>query len=147
TDDTWIENEHALANDFADKFKGFLKFEFWLARSITDIVFTIHLSQKCGKELAHKLNQEDLKINIEELQITRKLNYGKSAATPPAMTPLFDITDPTKAAITLVGLEISTIYIDAGTGGEYPLILRELRSQFSKAIKKSFFEFIRFHSS
>lgn len=147
TNDTLIEIVHALANALADKFKGFLLFEFWLALSITDVVFTIHLSQKSGKEVAHKLNEGLSKIDIDGLQITSKVNYGKTAVTPPAMTPLFDIPDATKSAITLVGLEISPIYIDTSTGAEYPLILRELRSQFSKAIKKSFFEFIRFHSS
>lgn len=142
-----IEVVHVLANALADKFKGFLLFEFWHTFAQTDEVFTIHLSQKSGKEVANKLNEEFLKIKIDGLDITSKINYGKRAVTPPSMPPLFDIAEATKSGITLVGLEISPFYLNAKTGAEYPLRLRDLSSQFSKAIKRSFFEFVRFHSS
>ncbi len=147
TDSGLIEIIHALANALADKFKGFLLFEFWHTFAITDAVFTIHVSQKSAKEVANKLNEELSSMQIEGLHITSKVNHGKTAVTPKEMLPLMDIAEANKSAITLVGLEISPVYLNLKTGAEYPLLLRALLMQFSKAVQKSFFEFVRFHSS
>src|SRR5690606_2339177 len=39
------------------------------------------------------------------------------------------------------------IYMDRTTGTPYPLFLRELREGFGKALRKSFFEFVRLKTS
>lgn len=49
--------------------------------------------------------------------------------------------------VTLIGVEIAPIYMNMDTGRAYPLVLRDLRAKFSKAIRKGFFEFVRVHTS
>lgn len=147
SDENLIEIINAVANALADKFKGFLLVEIWLAEIFTRQAFTVHISQKSGRDAANKLNEELGKIEIEGVEISSKITSGKNAVTPPTFTPLFNIPEATNSGITLIGLEVSPIYLNAQTGKEYPLILRELHSQFSQAMKKSFFEFIRLHSS
>src|SRR3546814_7161803 len=41
----------------------------------------------------------------------------------------------------------SDLYINPETGKSYPLFLRELRKAFGEALRKTFFEFIRLHTS
>lgn len=147
SDESFIEIIHAVSNALADKFKSFLLFEFWLTEASEEESFTIHISQKSAQDAAIVLNQELEKIHIDGFSITSQINHGKSVVTPPSLDPIYDITRATKSGITLIGLEISPIYINENTGTEYPIILRELRSQFSLAMKKCFYEFIRHHSS
>lgn len=136
-----------VATHLTEKFKGFLLLEVWLAAKITNYGFTVNVSQKSGQEVAEKLKTELEKVTIQGVQIRVKVNKGKSVFTPPYYQPITNIKDANKSGITLIGLEIAPFYLNQATGNAYPLILRELRSQFSKAIKKGFFEFLRFHTS
>ncbi len=137
----------SIANLLADKFKGFLLLEVWLTEKITDNAFIVHVSQKSGLEVAEKLTTELGKISVQGVLMKAEINKGKSVVTPSHYQPITDIIEANKSGITLIGLEIAPFYINQATGQAYPLILRELRAQFSKAIKKGFFEFLRFYTS
>src|SRR5690606_18450828 len=93
------------------------------------------------------LHRELDKISIHGQAMRAELNQGKSVVSPPYYMPIIDIKEANKSSITLIGLEIAPVYMNARTGAPYPLILRELRASFSKVVRKSFFEFIRMHTS
>lgn len=136
-----------ISNLLADEFKGFLLLEVWLTEKESNNAFNVHVSQKSGKEVAEKLTAELGRILLEDVVMNVELNKTKSIATPPYYQPIFDNNEANKSGITLIGLEIAPFYMNQATGKAYPVILRELRAQFSRAIKKGFFEFIRFHTS
>jgi len=136
-----------VAEHLSDQFKGFLLLEVWLSEKESASPFTVHVSQKSGLKVAEKLKDELGKINVLGNLMQTDLNKGKDVVAPPYYKPLINDKEANKSAITLIGLEIAPIYMNVSTGRAYPLFLRDLRAKFSKAIRKSFFEFIRIHTS
>src|SRR5690606_10005888 len=66
---------------------------------------------------------------------------------PTYFHPLVDAEEARKSEIVVIGLEIVPVYMNEQTGSPYPLLLRELRERFGKALRKSFFEFVRMKTS
>src|SRR5690606_21881447 len=137
----------AIANELSDRFKGFLLLEVWLSEKEIVTPFTVHVSQKSGLEVAEKLKEELKKITILGNPLNAEVNKGKNVVAPPYYKPLINDAEANKSSVTLIGLEIAPIYMNVSTGRAYPLVLRDLRAKFSKAIRKAFFEFVRIHSS
>lgn len=137
----------SVANKLADRFKGFLLLEVWLAEEEQAAPFTIHVGQKSGIEVAEKLKSELSKIKILGNFLKAEINKGKNVVAPDYYKPLIDAKEANKSSITLIGLEIAPVYMNEDTGKAYPLFLRDLRAKFSKAIRKGFFEFVRMHTS
>src|SRR5690606_28627042 len=137
----------SVAQHLSDKFKGFLLLEVWLSEKEITPPFTIHVSQKSGLEVANKLKDELGKINIFGNPMQTELNKGKDVVAPPYYKPLISSEEANKSSIMMIGLEIAPIYMNISTGRAYPLVLRDLRAKFSKAIRKAFFEFVRIHTS
>lgn len=135
-----------IAETLSDKFKGFLILEIWVSDDPAKKPFNVYIAQKGGLEVAEKLQKELDRIKLQGVSVGADLKKVKSVA-PPGFQPLMDLRSANKSAITIIGLEVAPVYMNISTGKPYPLILRELRSQFSKAIRKAFFEFIRTHTS
>ncbi|MGN7783060.1 flavohemoglobin expression-modulating QEGLA motif protein [Niabella sp. 22666] len=137
----------AVSNLLADKFNGFLIVETWLSPKVYQSPFTIHISQKRAIDTARKLDTELNKIPIPSWGKTSVIKKQQEPATPEAMQPLLKKEYIEKHGITFIGLEIAPVYVNEATGKPYPLFLRELRANYSKALRKSFFEFIRLQTS
>lgn len=138
---------HTIGTALSDKFKGFLILEIWLSAAENAIPFTIHIDQKSAEEVAEKLELELNKISLQGYTETAVLKKGISSVVPPGSQALVDKEETANHSITVIGLEIAPVYLDRHTGMPYPLLLRELRTRFSKALRKSIFEFIRLQTS
>lgn len=138
---------HTITSTLSDKFKGFLILEIWLTHQRDRTAFTIHINQKSVEEVAEKLASELNKITIQGRGLKAVLTKGTTSVAPPDARSLTVPKDREHHSVSLIGLEIAPVYIDEVTGQPYPLFLRELRTQFSKALRKSFFEFIRLQTS
>ncbi|SEN44857.1 conserved hypothetical protein [bacterium A37T11] len=136
-----------LAKALSDKFGGFLLLEIWLSNQARNDTFTIHLNQKSALPVAEKLYTELQGISIGQTQITTRLNKGKTLPHPPHFHPLMNDDEARKHEIIFIGLEIAPVYINILTGTPFPIFLRELRDAFSRALRKSFFEFVRMRTS
>lgn len=137
----------AVSKALSARFKGFLILEVWLSEKENAKPFTVHVRQKSGRETGAKLQEELGRIKIHRDVLKAELDEGKSNIAPPYYQPIIDLKEGSKSAITLIGLEISPVYINQATGNPFPLLLRDLRVKFSKALRKSFFEFIRTQTS
>ena len=138
----------AIASAMADQFGGFMLLEVWLSDRADSTPFIIHISQKSALVVAEKLQAELQQIRLLQTQgIGVELEKGKKMLSPPYYSVLFDAEEARKSEIILIGLEITPIYINQQTGAPYPLFLRELREGFGKALRKSFFEFVRIKTS
>ena len=65
-------------------------------------------------------------------------------ARPPA---LFDEGALTRGAVLHLGVELAGFFLDADTGRPDPLLLAELRAQLHRALRQTFYEFVRLHTS
>jgi len=137
----------SVAEALSDMFKGFLLLEVWLSEKTFAPPFTIHVSQKSGSEVVEKLFDELGKIIILGNPLKTEISTGKEVVAPPYYKPFINDKDASRMGITLIGVEIAPIYMNMDTGRAYPLVLRDLRAKFSKAIRKGFFEFVRVHTS
>ncbi|GAA4793526.1 flavohemoglobin expression-modulating QEGLA motif protein [Olivibacter ginsenosidimutans] len=138
---------NVIADYLADKFGGFMLVEIWLADHVTNKAFTIHLNQKGALSMATKLTEELSSLRIGNQFITAKLDKQKTSVAPPRASSLIDKTAAKQSEIVLIGVEIVPIYNDTQTGKPYPLFVRELRTAFGKALRKSLFEFVRTNTS
>src|SRR5690606_13603175 len=75
------------------------------------------------------------------------LAKGKKLPAPPYYGQLFEAEEARKREIIIIGLAITPVYINEQTGAPYPLFLRALRESFGRALRKSFFEFVRMKTS
>lgn len=138
----------AIANVLADKFGGFMLLEVWLNEGLERAPFTIHINQKSALPVAEKLQSELQAIPLGLGQgMEAVLNKKKKAPAPPGCLPLLSSEEARQREIMLIGLEITPFYMDRQTGSPYPLLLRQLREGFGKALRKSFFEFVRMQTS
>lgn len=135
-----------IAEALSDKFKGFLILEIWVSNDPGKKAFNVYVAQKSGLEVAETLQKELEKITVQGQPMGTDLKKVKTVS-PPGFDTLLDIKAANKSSITVIGLEVAPVYMNLSSGRPYPLLLRELRSQFSKAIRKGFFEFIRRHTS
>lgn len=140
------ELAEAIATRLADKFGGFLLLEVWLATEEVPNDFTIHVHERTSSSVADKLKTELSKITIGIDHFTAGVNKTKSVQ-PPYYKGMLPKELLKKSEILLIGLEIKPSYMNSSTGKPYPLFLRELRIAFGKALKKTFFEFVRLHTS
>ncbi len=137
-----------VADTLADKFGGFMLLEVWLSDRVDSSTFSIHISQKSALPIAEKLQSALQGIPVSGKEpLTATLVKRKKMPAPTYYGALIDNEEARMSEIILVGLEIAPIYMDQHTGMPYPLFLRELREGFGKALRKSFFEFVRMHTS
>lgn len=136
-----------VTTTLSDQFGGFMLLEVWLSAETGTDTFTIHLNQKSALPVANKLHDELNAIRIGEPGITAGMNKGKNIPAPPYYSPLLDDEEARKHGIIVIGLEIQPVYMNLLTGTPYPIFLRDLREAFGRAIRKSFFEFIRMQTS
>ena len=138
----------AIADTLADKFGGFMLLEVWLSERVDASTFTIHINQKSALPIAEKLQLELQDIPLSgQGKVVATLEKAKKMPSPPYYDALIGSEEARMSEIILIGLEIAPIYMNQQTGTPYPLFLRELREGFGKALRKSFFEFVRMHTS
>ncbi len=138
----------AIAGAMADQFGAFMLLEVWLSAAADSPPFTIHLSQKSALAVAEKLQTELQHIRLHQLAgFDIAIERDKKIPSPPYYGALFDVEEARKSEIIVIGLEITPVYINQQTGTPYPLFLRALRESFGRALRKSFFEFVRVNTS
>ncbi len=143
-----VEN---ISKVLADKFGAFLIIEVWTANSekrtgeyTTDSKAKFRIFTDQAEELPSTVEtlEESLKsLDTSYFQKEVEIVVGKNIS-PPGMKPLLNEKEIRKLSCLLIGLEISPIYRDAETGKIYLSILRDLWRKLSKALQKTFFEFV-----
>ena len=132
---------------YSDKFKGFLILETWAAGSSYRTPFTIYIHQKTAIDTAKKLDGELNKIKIPLWKKTSVIKKQENIPSPKNLQPLLPEAYCSKQHLTIIGLEVAAVYVNETTKKPYPLLFRELRATYSKALRKSIFEFLRLQTS
>lgn len=136
-----------IAEYLSDKFGSFLLLELWSATDTSQEDFIIHLHQKAALKTAENLQAELRKTKNGNSWLTAKLDVHKKLHNSPNFPALIDKELAQKNQITFIGIEIAPVYINKVTGNPYPIFLRELRTAFGKALRKSLFEYARTSTS
>ncbi|REL37833.1 DUF1704 domain-containing protein [Rhodohalobacter sp. SW132] len=66
---------------------------------------------------------------------------------PPGLMQLLEADDLKEMGALLIGLEIRPFYINSESGRAYPLLLRKMARELSKALNRTFFEFVRIQTN
>lgn len=135
-----------VSENLSVKYNAFLLVEIWINNNSEATPFTIHSHQKSAVNISKSLGAELNKILNYSWSKTASVNRSEAITVPPDRQPLMSEAGFEKRHITYIGLEINPVYINAETGQPYPLMLRELRSGYSTALRKSFFEFVRLNT-
>lgn len=135
-----------IIGEFSDRFGAFLLLEAWVTDREDADDFTIHVSHEGAAAIAEKLREELDGIRVGRTAFTASVTES-TAVSPPYYRPILQPREAKQSESLVIGLEIRPVYINPETGRSYPLFLRELRKAFGKALKKTFFEFVRLHTS
>lgn len=136
-----------VTQNLSHKYNGFLLIEIWTSHHAGQTPFVIHTHQKSAVGVSKNLRNELNKILHYKWDKTASVKRSQAVAVPPGRHTVMNETELEKQHVTFIGLEIAPVYIDAETGQPYPLLLRELRSGYSTAMRKSIFEFVRLNTN
>ncbi len=140
-------------------FGGFLLLELWEgelsdANQITDPTavtpgFKIYVPEFDSEDYGstHDTLQENLTyIRVHKQRATAEIVYLKKIV-PPGLSLLLADSRRQTLNCHYIGLEVSPIYSNPINGDHYPLIVRQLHRGISHALRRTFFEFTRKHTS
>lgn len=91
-----------------------------------------------------------LKKNLEKIRIGYRNATAKIALEerhPPGQIQLLEADELKDLGALLIGLELRPFYINTETGAPYPLMLRKMARDLSKALNRTFYEFVRVQTS
>ncbi len=141
----------SIAKTLKDSFGSFLIVEVWasanklegngvptyngefkiIRTNKSEISSTIETLERSLKKI--KIRQESAEVDIA----------SASRICPPGLPAIMTPGEAAKLGIHHIGIEVSPIYFGKEPDQVFPLIFRNLKKGFSKALKNSFFEFIR----
>lgn len=87
-----------------------------------------------------RLAQQSARVEIVEVA-------QHSKTTPPGLHPLLSALEAKTLNCRMVGLDVQPVYRDCETGGLFPLTLQALHQSMTRALKQTFFEFVRTQTS
>ncbi|MCD2421423.1 DUF1704 domain-containing protein [Niabella pedocola] len=136
-----------VARFCGDRFKGFLLLEVWTSNGNSGAPYNIYVDQKNAIKTAQLLSNELHAMPFFQGKDKPVVKKDEAAGLPRNTFQLLYREFLEKNNGIVIGLEIAPLYINEVTGKPYPLLLRELRQAYSKALRKCFFEFIRLQTS
>ena len=145
---------HAVAKTISKTSGAFLIIEIWAEQSESKTGDNTHSDDgeagtdfhiRAPHEMAYS-SVNTLKKNLGKIRIGYRNATAEIALEdrhPPGLMQLLEPDDLKELGALLIGLEIRPFYINPKTGTPYPLLLRKLARELSKALHRTFFEFVR----
>ena len=134
-----------IAKKLSNEFGAFMILEVWIGDENSQ-AFKIRTAKDKAPATIEKLRSE-----LSELQSlfpqTDVLVEQTNERHPDGLPPLITLQQCKEAGSFLMGLEIPPIYKSSNTKEFYPIFFRTLKSQFSKVIRKTVYEFLRVQTS
>ncbi|CAN5736928.1 flavohemoglobin expression-modulating QEGLA motif protein [soil metagenome] len=144
----------AIADTLSDSFGACLIIELWAAKQVertlpdapappvfrllapAEVTFT---SVTYLKDALEEMPLGQLPTTAEVLPCDRR--------QPKGLPPLLETSELKPLEGLLLGLEVQPFYLNPETGRPFPLVLRALISGLSKALKRTFFDFVRIQTT
>lgn len=89
--------------------------------------------------------------HLERIKIARQpatVTVSRAASwCPKRLLPLVDSAEVRASNYSVAGLEVAPVYRDPASGEVYPAVLRQLRRGLTRALRQTFFDFVRSRTS
>jgi uncharacterized protein (TIGR02421 family) len=124
-------------------FGAFLVLEIWSAPDPESRTFTIHAPPEGpAPETVGGLTEALGALNRLQPGLQVVVESGDERH-PPGLDPLLSVEESWQSEVLLLGLEVPPVYRDSETGGVFPRFLREFQHDFSRALRRAVYEFVR----
>jgi uncharacterized protein (TIGR02421 family) len=126
-------------------FGDFLIFELWSSEVADEnrALFHLHLPRHgLAQPLQEKIEAALCKVRLEWVESSVTTTYH-TTVHPPHLKPF---AQGKKGAAMVIGLEVNPLFRDARTGELFPLELRSLHHELSRALKRIFYHFSHGHT-
>ncbi|HQY21195.1 MAG TPA: DUF1704 domain-containing protein [Ignavibacteria bacterium] len=125
--EVWVSNDKDLNNEL-NAYQGSFKIN--ISKG-TEILPTVQSLERSLRNI--KLRKE--KSEVEVITVPR--------IAPKELSPVISFSEARKLGIHIMGIEVKPIYFNVETEKVYPILLRNLRKGFSRALSNGFFEFTK----
>ena len=133
-----------IAQKLVEVFGACLIVEAWTAIDAQQEDVQVHVTRKNALAIAQYLDKQ---IQTEGLASSVKMITGKKEKFPPNEAPLINIHDKKNNQVLYIGLSIHPSYLMDNRNQVLPIVLRQIREALSRSLSKTFFEFVRIHTS
>lgn len=139
-----------LVKKLSDDFGAFLLLEFWdgmpeASASYNTATFNLYGPEELPETTSRFKNYLG---NMNLVGMVPEVHFNNSESRcPPNQEPLLERKVLKRLECLLAGLEIEPFYKDSDTGRIYPLLERRFYSEFSLAIRKAVFDFVKVQAS
>jgi uncharacterized protein (TIGR02421 family) len=140
-----------IVKTLSDNFGAFLIVEIWSATADSRDDNKVPLSKPVFRIITPRTEEPPTTIAILAKALQEMTLPGQAVevevvqggiVSPPGLSSLLTTAEASKSGCLLIGLEIPPIYRDPQTGELFPAMLRALHRELSRALQKTFFEFM-----
>ncbi len=137
-----VRAARSLALEGSSRHGAFLLLELWSSPDPESVAFVLHAPGGPAPETVGGMHDalQALTELDPRLQVRLEVTDERSA---PGFEPLLTIEESWREEILLLGLEVPPIYRDPEAGTLYPLFLRQLQLELSRALRRGLYEFLR----
>lgn len=147
-----------VVNTLSSLFGAFLLVEIWSSRNNVTGKSQLERLKPASRIFTRERSTDSLSSTIEALEkgLKRIRIFKESASVevmhgkneyPPGLKPLIGRTNAAKPRCKLIGVEIRPVYRNRKSGEVYPLVLQNLHHGIARALKETFFDFTRTHTT
>ena len=127
-----------------ERYGGSLVIELWTRAADADPTPMFRLLGPDDKfpAVIHRFKEVLEEVEVPQYQAAVVVDHI-APRCPDLLQPLLSKYQLKESGALLLGLEISQFYLNPDDGQPYPILLRQLRTGLSRALKRGFFEFVR----
>ncbi|NGM62205.1 DUF1704 domain-containing protein [Sphingobacterium sp. SGG-5] len=133
-----------ILEKLVEAFGSCLVVEAWTASDTQEDDVHIHVSRKNALAIGQYLNKQ---LQAEGVLSAVKLITGSKKNFPTKAAPFIGLYDKKDNQILHLGLSIRPNYLLTEKNTILPIVLRQFREALSRSLSKTFFEFVRIHST
>jgi uncharacterized protein (TIGR02421 family) len=137
--DNWIKD---IAQELKSEFGNCLIIEVWTDNDKEDDI-SIHIAQKVALPLAEYIHKN---IRTEAPDLRSSIIKQRKTPHTPDFKPLFSLNKLQEDNIYLIGISTKNTFINTA-GSILPLLERHFRESMSKALSRTFFEYLRLYTN
>ncbi len=133
-----------IMQKLVETFGSCLIIEAWTATDLQEEDVQIHVSRKNALTIGQYLDKQ---LQAEGVVSVVKLVAGSKKSFPTKVAPLIGLYDKKDNQILHLGLGIRPNYLMDNKNKILPIVLRQFREALSRSLSKTFFEFVRIHTT
>ncbi len=132
-----------IAQKLVEEFGGCLIVEAWVAPSTQRNDIDLLITRKSIQSVAHYLLKH---IHAERTALSAEVITSTKTTGPDDAVPIIDLKEKKNSQVQYIGLRVKDNYLHE-KHEILPILMRQFRETLSKSLSRTFFEFIRIHTT